>query len=327
MSRERWNTPIDDVISYASGLLELDRRKLVFARRLKENGKLNDDEPGKLSEEDFAALMKSASPVATAAQTISGLTIPVKVQREVNADFATIEAVRIPTPKLQDDKFREILRPIIQDYKTAKNHSPDLINYTWESIWEVMGADGHAYKVPFCDRSLGELEELRLNKRDVLLLPDEIYTPVGLYRLRKIFGLVYPGNWTNTEEMATVISHNSTKGGCIDVDMELTGYPYGIYNGNHTELEKRLAFVGKSGQRLPTFLMASWFSMLFYGYNFKNWSILSGSSYEDKPLFVCNNINGEVLIKKNDLGSKRNSYQSDVRTEGRVQNKIMGGTI
>lgn len=119
----------------------------------------------------------------------------------------------------QDRQLRDAMRPFIQEYQAAEVHTPDLVNNTW-GIWRVIGeAVDFEYQVPACDRTSEELTQLQKESRAVLLLPNDIYTPDGLVRLGRAFPLMR--SWTTDPKEAVKISHSSTEGGSIDIEMSL----------------------------------------------------------------------------------------------------------
>lgn len=201
------------------------------------------------------------------------------------SQLAANEAPAKLTPADQDRQLRDAMRPFVQEYSAAKVHTPNLINHTWQGLWKVIGkAIGFKYKVPLCDRTTEELARLQKESRAVLLLPGNIYTPDGLVRLGGAFPLMR--SWTTDPKEVVKISHSSTEGGSIDIEMSLDA-PYRTSEGyRQQELVDRITVDGRSGQRFPTYLVGSEFSQLLTGqyFDINTWSRLPGSSYEGNLL-------------------------------------------
>lgn len=213
---------------------------------------------------------------------------------------ARIEAPVVEvTPQDQDRELREALRPFVQEYKTAKVHTPDLINQTWIGIWSVIGDRvGFEYQVPQSDRTTEELEHLRKENNANLLLPDDIYTPDGLIRLGQAFPLM--NSWATRPEEAVRISHSSSTGGSIDIEMSLDA-PYRTSKGyNEQELRGKIAADGRLGMRLPTYLVGSQFSELLTGHYFdeKTWSRTPESFYDGRALSAYFHSGGYVIVSR-----------------------------
>lgn len=186
--------------------------------------------------------------------------------------------VAVVTPALQDRQLRDALRPFVQEYQGAAVHTPELVDHTWQGMWGEIGrAVDFIYQVPSCDRTAEELARLQKENRAVLLLPDDIYTSEGLVRLGKAFPLMR--SWTTDPKEVARISHGSSIGGSIDIEMSLDA-PYRTPKGyRQKELVDKIAADGRVGQRLPTYLVGSQWSQLVTGNHFdeNTWSRLPGS--------------------------------------------------
>ncbi|MDO8618402.1 MAG: hypothetical protein Q7R49_00490 [Candidatus Daviesbacteria bacterium] len=195
------------------------------------------------------------------------------------------EAEAIITPTDKDRLLRDAMRPFVQEYSAAKVLTPDLIDHTWQGIWRVIGERvEYEYQVPTCDRTTEELEKLKKEGRAVLLLPSDIYTPDGLVRLGRAFPLMR--SWITNPKEAVKISHGSTEGGSIGIEMSLDA-PYRTSKGyRQQELVDRITADGRSGQRFPTYLVGSQFSQFLTGqyFDINTWSRLPGSSYGGRML-------------------------------------------
>lgn len=193
----------------------------------------------------------------------------------------------------------EALRPFVQEYKAAKVHTPDLINQTWNGIWKVIGERvGFEYQVPQSDRTPEELAQLRKENRANLLLPDDIYTPDGLVRLGIAFPLM--NSWTTEPEEAVRISHSSTQGGSIDIEMSPAA-PYRTSKGyNEQELRDKIAADERLGMRLSTYLVGSQFSKLLTGQYFdeKTWSRTPESFCDGRALGADFDSYGYVCVRR-----------------------------
>lgn len=188
-------------------------------------------------------------------------------------------------PVLQDRQLRDAMRPLVREYSAAKVRTPDLVNHTWQGIWRVIGERvEYEYQVPVCDRTTEELTQLQKESRAVLLAPDDIYTTDGLVRLGRAFPLMR--SWTTDPKEAVKISHSSTEGGCIDIEMSLDA-PYRTSKGyRQQELVDRITADGRQDMRLATYLMGAQYSQLLTGqyFDINTWSRLPGSFYEGSML-------------------------------------------
>lgn len=216
---------------------------------------------------------------------------------------------------VRDKELRDSLRPFVAKYKSAGIHTPGLIDDTWGNMWKVIGeAVNFAYKVPHCDRSPGELAELKVQNRAALLLPDDIYTPEGLVRLGKAFPLMR-SRITEPSQAGNIL-HKWDTGGCIDIEMS----PNAPYRG-YTQEELLVATNkagGRYGQRLPTYLIGSQFSKILTEHYFdeKTGSRLLGSSLKGIMLASGGFFNdGRMSIDNGWLVDGRNPSLGG-RTEG-----------
>ncbi len=303
MSWECKTTPIDVALLDTSLQNEgLDPYKTRFARYLKREGRLSENDAHYSSEEGFAELVKA--------------TIP---ERQISS-FVGVRIAEGQKPRLLREEFEAYLTPVIEEYKTAEKHTPELIDYTWQKIWRAIGsAVDHTYEVPSCDRTIKELESFRAKKRRFMVLtPDEIYTPEGLARLATVLPVkIYDSIGIYKPEKITQISHNLAKGGCIDVEIDTRGDSDGYFL-RYGDSEQQLASMGKAGMRLPTFLVANIFSWLLNGFYFNTvggpYAKLIGSSSGQYMIYACSYGNGEVCVYEKGPWSHPISR---VRTEGR----------
>lgn len=175
-------------------------------------------------------------------------------------------------------------------------YDPSSVNNTWWNIWNLIGQKtGIKYDVPKCDRTAEELKKLHDKKRFVLLLPDHIYTPEGLVELGKILPESMQG-WFVTPQGARIIYH-PPKGGCIDTEAD-DATPYA--ESNRYNLTREIMNDNRKGQRLPTYLMASFFRISLTGnpLDEKSISLLTGSlaTSEKHVLNAAVNAAGKLMI-------------------------------
>lgn len=201
----------------------------------------------------------------------------------------------------QDKQLKNALRSFVKEYATAKFLTDDLIEHVWQGMWGEIGqAVAFKYQVPRCDRGLAELTRLPKEKKAVLLLPDDIYTPEGLVRLGKAFPLLR--SRITDPKVAVKVSHRAGSG-CVDIEMSLDA-PYRTSEGyNEWELAKRITADCRQGMRLPTYLVGSEFSQLLTGQHFdiadglSTGSRLAGSFYKGNMLAACYDGDGRVRMR------------------------------
>lgn len=232
--------------------------------------------------------------VADAVLTLEGLTPKI---RSMWGFLSWQGKLHDPNETIQDRDFIKSFFPFIQEYKTAKVYTPELVDYTWQGIWKNIGeAVGYSYKVPRCDRTPEELQELKVAGRSALLLPTDIYTPGGLMRFAKAFPSMKAFFGVFNE--AVYVSYRSDKGGCIDIEMSIDAPFRGRRWGyNRKELWQRIKDDGRIDQRLPTYVMGSQFSELLTGHYFDSSgtsSRLTGSVYRGEELEVWFKSDGQL---------------------------------
>lgn len=190
--------------------------------------------------------------------------------------------------------------------------TPELINNTWQILWKTVGErKDHIFEVPTCDRTKEELSQLQKEGKEVLLIPDEFYTQKGLILL----GEILPGMQSRIIEKGAKIINETSKGGCIDVEMDSESP-----NRNTTEEEAVgiLKAQGRIGQRLATFIIGSWFNRLVTGVYFdeQTWSRLPGSQINNSTLEVYCSSYGKLFVHL--LLNHSSKFPSlGVRSEGR----------
>jgi hypothetical protein len=167
------------------------------------------------------------------------------------------------------DRLRQIgneamLASVRQEYKNNPP-TPELVNKTWKTPWKIWGEDlGYDFLVPNCDRNTEELIQLRKEKREVLLIPDILYSQEGQPLLVKMFP--DEDNWPIRKDI--IISEES-KGGCIDI--EIDGKYYQTYQVNINETQSK-----RVPQRQTTFVVGSKFNKFLYDRYFQR----------DRALFI-----------------------------------------
>lgn len=205
------------------------------------------------------------------------------------SDRASTEINVNLTPADKDRQLREGLRPFVQEYQ-AEKPTPALVNHTWQNTWNVIGEFvEYKYQVPSCDRTVEELAQLREQGREVLLIPDVLYTPQGLVMLGEAFPLM--GSWATDPREAVKIKYGSVRGGCIDIEMSPDA-PYRTASGlTEQQLREKIAEDSRrlrrllTGQRLPTYFIGSQFSQLTKEYfDLRTWSRLPGSVFAGRVL-------------------------------------------
>ncbi|GEM_PF-2706009 len=210
----------------------------------------------------------------------------------------------------------------IHEYKTAPL-TPELVDGTWKTMWTYLGEElgEHQFAVPSCDRSSLELEELRVQGREVLLVPDEIMTPEGLVFLGKVIPHRYAPNGILWPEYAIrEIQNGDSRGGAIDVEMTNRPNP----NLTSAELKKLLEEQGRAGQRFATYVIGSFFSRLLSGKYFDpEWTYtrLVGSSYKGHVMGASSAVDGTVVVFPNfdDSETTKPLPHLNGRSEGRKQ--------
>lgn len=164
----------------------------------------------------------------------------------------------------------------ISTYKDAwrsDNLTPRLISETWNAFWGQMlensGVD-YDLHVPRCDRTSEELAYLKNDNRGIVLLPDEIMAEGGI----KLLGELLPEVAQPLSKRS--INNHSDGGGCVDVEM--SSKPPNV-NTSAKLMRIKFATEKREGQRIQTYLVASYFNNLLTGRHFDqdSKSVLLGS--------------------------------------------------
>lgn len=130
--------------------------------------------------------------------------------------------------------------------------------------------------IPPCDRTVGELAELRRQNRAVILMPEVLMQPDG----EALIGELFPDALISAHKRITNKDH---RGGCIDVEMDIQTPPqraWQVYS--HNEL---------IGQRFQTYVVASHINQILTGHHFdeRSHSALLGSYLpKDKNIEITN---------------------------------------
>lgn len=239
-----------------------------------------------------------------------------------------IPAMELSTAKI-DRLFRRSVAPFIQEYQSKSvEHklTPKLINDTWQAFWRGLGGVvDYKYRVPVCKLTQEKIDKIEEQRRTILLLPDDIFTPQGIVRLMKVFPLNWTGDLKGLKETER-ISHNTKRGGCIDVENQLSA-PYSVDGGySEPELRKKIESGGRRyGQRLPTYMVASMFSQLVEGHPFDfndTCSRLLGSSYYDGKEYktlVAEYDNSNKCINISNYDPQKRNTNMGGRSEGIIQ--------
>lgn len=223
------------------------------------------------------------------------------IPNELQSVVPLAEARSLKNPEVKTDA--EIpLGNVISEYKKGPL-TPELVNSTWQNLWKIWGERvNHTFQVPTCDRTTGELARLQQERKAILLIPDELYTPKGLVLLGHMFPEL--GRLSVDYIDHTYITNDTDKGGSIDIEMFDESNSY-----NEKQAQRVIEKQGRNPQRLATYIVGSQFNKLLTGYYFdegRRFSLLSGSQagkafpayglQEGKALLVQFSDNGFLFI-------------------------------
>jgi len=198
-----------------------------------------------------------------------------KELREWEIPVAPISPINI------ERQYRKEIASLIQEYR-SKSHMPELIDGVWQGFWK-QAVNISENQVPRCNRTTEEIALLEKNGKMLLLLPDVIFKPKGLVKLANAFPWIRD-SWITNLNYVQKIKHNSAVGGCIDVEASIsTPVDYTLLSKR--ELREKIEGQARNPQRIPTYITASVFRLLFTGSSFDQTgtrSRLLGSWYEDK---------------------------------------------
>jgi hypothetical protein len=182
-----------------------------------------------------------------------------------------IDDIPLPETSRVTEVFpdREELAPsfvnALSRYKDSWNNdtlNPQMIDDTWDAVWFMMCEEAKQdldLHIPPCDRSPKELSDLRSHNRGIVLVPDEIMSEGGFAILANLLPeLVKPLSKSG-------IRNYSDKGGCVDVEMDIEP-PY--RNERSRDMLTTFSNQGREGQRIQTYVAASYFSRLLTGRHF-----------------------------------------------------------
>lgn len=235
---------------------------------------------------------------------LAGWDIPI-VERQVNIER----------------KYRKEFGPLIREYR-SKSHTPELMNTVWQGFWkQALGIEKN--QVPRCNLATDEIATLEEKGKMLLLLPDVIFEAEGLAELANKFSWTRNSRITDINE-ARNIKHYSNRGGCVDVEATIsTPVEYALMN--EKDLRKKIKGHGRTPQRIPTYVTADIFGLLFEGCVFdkigtSSWLLGSWYGGEKKEFLMASfDISKNCIVISNGNGDGSYSYLGG-RSE-RVYNK------
>lgn len=220
-----------------------------------------------------------------------------KVQRRYGInDIPLPETSRVMEVFSESEELVPSFVNALNKYKDSWNNetlTAQLINDTWDAIWFMVCKNANQnfdLHIPRCDRSPGELADLRNHNRGIVLLPDEIMSEGGLATLANLL-----------PEIAKPLSKSGIKnysdeGGCVDVEMAIEP-PY--RNRRPKDMQAVFSNQGREGQRIQTYIAASYFRRLLTGKHFDQEtgteSVLLGTYIPDRH-FGGHNIPDRPLL-------------------------------
>lgn len=186
-----------------------------------------------------------------------------------------------------DGSFKNTIKEYKRKLRKKEPPTPELLTETWQAIWQTWGEqEGFNIAVPHCDWAKEKIQSPMLDiggdpvPTMMIYKPPQIKGKEGLTILSTMFPLG-PGI---SKEIIIEDKYDTT--GWIKVEASITSPNI---NTSEKDIESFFASQGRQGQRLGTYIIASFTSKLFTGRLFDRTGIYSrliGSHNNGKVIYA-----------------------------------------